>query len=270
MRENICHFVPYHKDYHSIHTINFVLETKPQVYNGLKTESVYKMYYVSSGSGYIHTLGKKHSLSQGDVFFTFPASHFCIESSEDFSFMYISFLGSRGNMIREKFGISGNNFVFKDCAEVGDFWQRGLGTNSELSDLVSESVLLYTFSYIGNKTMQFDSKAKPDSNAVMNIKKYIDDNFSDVDFSLKNISNELSYNPKYISAVFKKNIGIGIVEYLNTIRIQHACTLIKQGFTSVSDISACCGYSDPQYFSKVFKSKMKLSPMMYIKEIRNK
>ena len=31
MTDNICYFVPYHKDYQSIHTINLVLETKPQI-----------------------------------------------------------------------------------------------------------------------------------------------------------------------------------------------------------------------------------------------
>ena len=51
---------------------------------------------------------------------------------------------------------------------------------------------------------------------------------------------------------------------LNTVRIQHACTLIEQGFTSVSDIASCCGYADPEYFSKVFRGKMGVSPGAYI------
>ena len=46
MEENICHFISFHNDTQSIHTINFVLETKPQSYDRLKSESVYKMYYV--------------------------------------------------------------------------------------------------------------------------------------------------------------------------------------------------------------------------------
>lgn len=72
MNQNICHFIPHHKDYQSIHTINYVLETLPQPYAPLKSQAVYKMYYVCSGSGFIHTLGKIQPLSEGDVFFTFP------------------------------------------------------------------------------------------------------------------------------------------------------------------------------------------------------
>lgn len=85
MEQNICHFIPFHKDFHSIHTINFVLETKLQQYDRLKSESVYKMYYVRSGQGYIHTPGKITPLMQGDIFFTFPAAPFAIESMEDFT-----------------------------------------------------------------------------------------------------------------------------------------------------------------------------------------
>lgn len=265
MIENICHFIPYHKDYHSIHTINFVLETKRQEISSLKSESIYKMHYVCSGNGFIHFEDKVQALTEGDVFITYPAHPFCIESKENFSYMYISFLGSRANMIMEKLKINKNNYHFTDCQKISDFWKSGFNFNSELTDLISESILLYTFSYIGNRITSFYDKNKINSNTAMYIKKYIDDNFLNPDISLASISKEISYNKKYISSVFKKTIGIGIIEYLNTIRVQYACTLIQHGLTCVNDIAVCCGYSDPLYFSKVFKEKMGISPRDYMK-----
>ena len=109
MDNNICHFIPYHKDYHSIHTINFVLETKQQPYSLLKSQAVYKIHFVCGGKGNLHIPGKILSLSKGDIFFTFPGTPFCIETVEDFSYMYISFLGSRANMIMNKLKISAHN-----------------------------------------------------------------------------------------------------------------------------------------------------------------
>ncbi len=269
MNENICHFVPYHKDYHSIHTINFVLETKKQIFNSLKSESVYKMYYVVSGNGFIHTMGKVHQLSEGDVFFTFPSHPFAIESGNDFTYMYISFIGIRGNMIMEKLKISPKNFLFKSFSEVRHFWENGLTTAPEIVDLISESILLYTFTLLGKKVFSFENNNKAKNNVALTVKKYIDDNFSDTDFSVDKISKELSYNKKYISSVFKKEFDIGIIDYLTTVRIQNACTMIQQGFTSVNDIALRCGYSDAQYFSRVFKNKMSLSPMQYMKAGRS-
>lgn len=267
MVQNICHFTPYHKDYHSIHTINFVFETKPQEYKALKTESVYKIHFVCSGKGRLHVAGKEIPLHEGDVFFTFPAVPFCIESAENFSYMYISFLGSRANMIMDNMSISPHRFIFSGCGEIYEFWKNGLCSSPETTDLIAESILLYTFHFLGNKIISLNVKRDLKEDISLKIKKYIDDNFSEHEISLKTISDEFSYSQKYVSSVFKKSFKVGISEYLSAIRIQNACTLIAQGFASVSDISNRCGYADPQYFSKVFKQKTGFSPKIYIKSM---
>lgn len=267
--QNICRFIPFHKDYHSIHTIHFVLETNPQIYNGLKSDSLLKVYYVSQGSGILHLPGKSCNLKAGDLFFTFPSKPFAIESVENFRYMYISFLGTRANMLLERYNINSKNFIFHEFEEIEDFWSKGLTLKTEFADLMSESVLLYTFAVLDSRAYPCNTKETRKDNLFAVIKKYIDDNFSSVDFSLDTMSNEISYNKKYISSVFKKNMGMCISEYLNTIRIQNACTLVKQEFTSVNDIAFRCGFTDPQYFSRVFKAKMGVSPKTYIKEYAN-
>jgi AraC-like DNA-binding protein len=44
--------------------------------------------------------------------------------------------------------------------------------------------------------------------------------------------------------------------------------MLKQGFTSVSDVALRCGYPDAQYFSKVFKRRMNLSPREYMASVK--
>ena len=268
VKETICHYIPYHKDYHSIHTINFVYETNLQLFSALKSQSVYKMHFVCSGTGRLHMSGRVVSLSRGDVFFTFPATPFCIESEDDFTYMYISYLGTRATNIMDKLKISSKNFHFGSCIEIYDFWKTGINSNPETTDLISESILLYSFHYLASKIIvSDDTKNLKGTNAhiALKIKKYIDDNFSSSKLTLENIGHHLSYSPKYVSTVFKKKFKVGITDYLNTIRIQNACTLINQGYTSISDISYLCGYSNPQYFSKIFKCQMGVSPKEYIK-----
>lgn len=264
MRENICHFIPYRNDANTIHTINFVWETEPQVYQRLKSEAVYKLYYIRSGHGCIHTPGKTMPLKHGDLFFTFPASPFAIESGEDFTYMYISFVGLRGNAILEQLKIDHGHFLFPDAQAVENFWENGMATNPNMLALMAESVLLYTFAFLGNRLL-YNSKSPRYNQSVNQIKMFIDDHFTDQNFSLDYISQNLSYNKKYISSVFKRHIGISVIEYLNTIRIQNACTMIDQGFTSINDIADRCGYADPQYFSRVFKSRMGMLPTQYVK-----
>lgn len=257
---NICRFIPHHSDCEAIHTINFVLETKWQEYDSLKSNSVCRMNYVTEGEGILHTPGCSQLLKKGDIFFVLPAVPFAVESVKDFQFMYISYMGSRADMIMDKLKINGQNCLFHDFEEVESFWTDSLKANSALFDLRSESVLLYTFSVMGTRFLEEEGKEKKTAAAAALIKKYVDDNFSDTELSLDKIGAELSYNKKYVSTVFKNKYNIGIAEYLNVVRVQHACTLMEQGFTSIRDIALLCGFKDPLYFSRVFKNRMGVSP----------
>lgn len=264
--ENICRFIPDSSENEKLHVINFVLETKEKKFNGLTSSSIYQMYYVKNGEGILHTSQGKHKLCAGDIFFTFPSSPFAIESVSDFEYMYISYLGARGNKICESLKISRHNCVFNGFDEAESFWTSALLVPKEAADLRVESILLYTFSLLAERFLPQANEVSSDDTALL-IKKYIDDNLPDFDLSLEKIGEELSYNPKYISTVFKKKMGLGVSEYIATVRIQHACTLMEQGFTSIKDISSMCGFKDSLYFSKVFKKKMGHSPKEHISEL---
>lgn len=265
---NICHFVPYRKDGYSLQTVNFVLETMCKKEVPFSRESLYKAYYVTSGSGFLHIDGKKIHLEENDVFFTFPSWEIAITSENDFSYMYVSFLGNRANMIMEKTCISYKNCIFHNCEKILAVWEICLETKEDFADLASESVLLETFAYIGERMCADEKKTKTASDSVSKIKNYIDDNFQSVDFSLDKIANFLNYNAKYISSVFKKSMGMGVVDYLNTIRVQYAVELIDEGFGNVSELAYHCGYKDGAYFSKVFKKKTGYSVGEY-KKMKN-
>jgi len=266
--QNICRFVPREASEHNIHTVNFVLETEKQVYTGLRLKALYTVYLVIHGRGKLHTQGQVHDLQEGDLFFSFPAEPFAIESVEDFQYMYISFLGSRGNQLMEKLGISPRSFLFAHCMEIAPVWVQGIQIAAEFSDISSEAVLLYTFAYLGGQRSKSTCGDRQGINLVSAIQKYVDEHFSETEFTLEMLGREMKYNKKYLSTVFKKHMGVGIVEYLHSVRIQHACTMLHQGFSSVSDVAFRCGYSDAQYFSKVFKNRMGVSPRAYIDRVK--
>jgi len=263
-RKNICHFIPIDTDRGQLDALNFVLETQPQIFTGLKTEAVYKMHLVCAGQGKLHTLGKITPLGAGDLFFTFPAEAFAIESEKNLEYIYISFLGSRGSKLLQLLQIDRHNYIFHGFSSLKSFWQNSIELQSPFASLSAESVLLHTFSYLAQAKAEQKSLSKGQAGAQ--IKKYLDDHFTDAALSLRTMADALGYHPKYISSVFKKHTGFGVTEYLSSLRIQHGCTLIAQGFTSVGDISAQSGFSDPQYFSKVFKAHMGITPGQYIKD----
>lgn len=262
--DNVCFFMPEVKEYLSIQILNFVLENKISLYASEKIESVYKINLIVEGTGVLNYNSKKYPVKKGDLFFTFPSTHFYFEDTKDFSFMYIGFLGRKGNLMLDKLKISNNNFLFSNYNYLIDFWQNGLNINNQVSDWMAESILLYSFSQLANNII-LPSNQKNCSDIIKKCKKYIDDNFYDCSLSLFSVAKTFFYNPKYISSAFKKQIKVGINEYITTIRIQHAVSLLNSGISNINEIAFSCGFIDSHYFSKVFKKHMGLSPSDYLK-----
>lgn len=101
------------------------------------------------------------------------------------------------------------------------------------------------------------------------IKKYIDKHFCEYGFSTSDIVKRFKFSVSYLSAVFKKNEGVTIVDYITNKKIQRAAQLISETDLSIKYISSLVGYENIQYFSRVFKSVMNMSPTDYSNKYRN-
>ena len=264
MDHNICRFIPAPRNNDRIAIINFVLETKPQTYNNLNSCSVYRIHLVAKGNATLHLPGRSIQIQQGDLFFCLPGFPYAIESDAGFEYMYISFLGIRTNAILDSLHIHRQHCVFHGFAQLLPLWRSSLTISQNVADLCAEGILLYSFSVLGNDLLQSATATAKSSETVQKIQQYVDEHFSNPDLSLETIGTACSYHPKYLSSLFKKHLGIGVSEYINTIRIRHAYLLMEQGFTSVKTIALLCGYKDPMYFSKVFKGHLGCAPRSYI------
>lgn len=266
LTENICKFVPLEPPSDKIRTINFVIETEEQKREKNRLDAFFTVHYVLSGTGKLHKAAYEYDLTEGSVFFTFPSESYAISSGRDFKYMYISYIGLRVSRLHRKIGIDFKNCVFYDCEELRETLRYffDIAQNSNLAE-ISESALLYIYA-VFEKNKNSDIYVPGADDTVMKIKKYINDSFGDSELSLKKISDSLSYNRNYVSTVFKKKTGVTVSKYISTIRIQNACTLMKNGITCVKDISLMCGITDALYFSKLFKAHMGMSPKKFMAE----
>lgn len=107
-----------------------------------------------------------------------------------------------------------------------------------------------------------EKKTSHVSNVILKAKKYIDDHFSE-DIGLNDVSKEVAISPQYFSSIFKEEMGMNFVEYLRTKRIEVAKDLLKQKQLSVKEICYEIGYNDPNYFSRLFKKIVGVSPTEY-------
>lgn len=114
--------------------------------------------------------------------------------------------------------------------------------------------------------------AKKSDNAKGVIRKacdYIELNYAS-DLSLDEVALHAGVSPHYLSKLFKKETGTGFVDYLTDVRLKEARELLETSDKSVKEIGALVGYPDQNYFSRIFKKQMKVSPTDYKEGKREK
>ncbi len=102
------------------------------------------------------------------------------------------------------------------------------------------------------------------SQIARDAKTCIDENYSNSEFNMNDLSKKLMVNQTYLRKMFKDEMGMTITEYLTKVRMDQAKTLVLQERFKLSAISEMVGYSDPGYFSKCFKHHFGVSPSEYL------
>ncbi|RJQ56401.1 MAG: helix-turn-helix domain-containing protein [Desulfobacteraceae bacterium] len=98
----------------------------------------------------------------------------------------------------------------------------------------------------------------------MKAKEYIWKNYNQ-EISLKDLADAVGMNPYYLSHLFTKEMGISFREYLASVRISIAKSLLQQTNMSMMDICLEVGYQDPSHFAKIFKKNEGVQPSGYRK-----
>lgn len=268
MDGNICRYIPVKETTEDLQVINIVLEKEHLSAGKQQILGIYRLCFVAAGTAKYIINDKYTSLSKGDIFFCLPSVPYTIEPLENFSYIFIDFLGLRANSIIDSLGVGETNNVFHKFDDMEQLLKNALFISAELRKTATEGALLYILSMIGERCVVKDNNDSRTNNVMLNIKNHINRFYNQTNLSLTQIAEMYSYSPKYLSALFKKSFKIDFCGYLNTVRIQQACALMDSGFTCVSEIAALCGYSDALYFSKCFKKKLGVSPKEYIKSLK--
>ena len=78
--------------------------------------------------------------------------------------------------------------------------------------------------------------------------------------SLKSVAETIHVNCTYLSTLFKRELGISFVAYLNSVRLAHAEELLNNSALTVTEVCLSTGFSSSSYFTKLFKAKNGTTP----------
>lgn len=96
------------------------------------------------------------------------------------------------------------------------------------------------------------------------------DTYAYKDFNLEEFCREMGYSRSYLSKVFVKEYGYTIHKYVTVLKMQEAKTLIREHIYNFTEISDMLGYSNPLYFSRVFKKTMRMTLSEYKNSVASK
>lgn len=99
---------------------------------------------------------------------------------------------------------------------------------------------------------------------ILLAKEYMQENFWR-SLTLEEVSAYVGFNASYFSNLFKRETSMNFLEYLTTLRIDHARERLMKTDDSVNEIAEAVGYSDVKYFSRIFKRSLGLSPNKFRK-----
>ena len=113
------------------------------------------------------------------------------------------------------------------------------------------------------QTTNDELKNKRYRHIIEQAREYIANHYADEDISLKDIARYVNVSPSHFSAMFSRETGQGIIQYLTKYRMDKAKELLQSSDIRCAEVGAAVGYKDPHYFSYLFKKTQKCSPMQY-------
>lgn len=122
--------------------------------------------------------------------------------------------------------------------------------------LCLEKTLRRTADYMLYQVEQSSNQSK---SALKNFRDYInDENLGTL--SLETLAKQIGISPQYLSRIFKEEAGENFIDYITKERIDLACRLLLSTNMPIKKISVRCGYCDINYFNRVFKKALGMTP----------
>lgn len=228
--------------------------------------SGYLLQYTLDGTGMFESDGKTYVLSPGNAFFiTFPdRSRYYLSDNDTWKYFYIHFGGEMGNYFFQRIqALAGKTFSIANKSQaillfLEEFQAVKAGKKYERYD---SGIFLYQFLTLLLRELETPLKSTKNA-CVEDAVKWIQKNYK-YQIGLSKMCQELDVSLPHLTRQFHLQTGISPIKYLTSLRLEHAISLLLNTSMGLEAIAVECGYSNSNYFSKVFRKNMGISPAQY-------
>lgn len=249
----------------TVETICGLLPT-PHIHSHLE------MVFLTKGRCIVTSDQKEFCLKAGDCFLAFPNQiHFYHDDEPTEGYLLI-FSEHLFPELKELFDtkVPCNPVLSRSELpnDVSKWFQRiyTSGNRESMQDkMIAKGCLL---ALLGEMFLIMDFRENTnESDAVKRIITYCIQNYTKP-LTLDMLSKELYLNKYYISHLFQERMQMSYRDFLNTLRIEHACEILGTG-SSMTQVAYASGFSSVRTFNRAFMKLKKMTPSEYASSIRH-
>jgi len=245
-----------------------------------------QFFYCARGNAVIRCNSKEFEVSDNDfVIINSKELHYIESISEgltlylikiDLTFIY----SNKADSIQAQFltPLSQNLILFENVVRndesllrcvnrmIHEYFTKEIGFELAIKSQVYDLIVILLRGYI--KKIYNESELKSKMLLLQRFKDvidYIENNFTEK-IDLEKLSKIAGFSKGHFCRLFKQITSMSAIDYINNLRINKAFDLLKNSDLNITEIAVSCGFSDSNYFSRIFKNHKKISPMQTKKQ----
>jgi AraC-like DNA-binding protein len=223
-----------------------------------------QVFWGVSGYGALVLNGMERTLHPGQVAVYFPGmEHRVYALDVEWEYRWWTMDGSLASACTTAFGLASDIFdvgpapvkEFKSLAKaIGDIGEAGE---------IAASALAYRLLALAS------SRKKPETAdpLIQQAREIMQREWGNPALGVEALAYRLRLHRSSFTRRFAEIVGLAPVEYISNLRVQNALSLLKQTDRPVAEIARSCGYTDPNYFSRMIRKATGLSPRQFRERI---
>ena len=227
----------------------------------------YLLHYVRSGKGTYRFGGNVFHIAAGDMFMIFPGTvvSYVADMSDPWEYCWVGFNGTEARRMI-------NETAFSEASPV---LHAGDGTRLEtlLLNIYRASgntpstdarMAGYLYLLLGELMEVAPAERRPleMQEYLTQALRYIQYNYA-TDIQVAQMASYVGISRSQLYRAFMDKFEVSPHTFLKRYRINEACALLRNTNLSISEIASSVGFSDPLYFSRVFKEIKGVTPTQF-------
>ena len=226
-----------------------------------------ELIYVVRGGGMAFCDGRQYALTEGDLFLVFPNQIHHYAQSLQGEYIVLILKPSHLRYHEDVF-LDGHpqSVVYHATEELSQLLKTAFAEFRQNGD--SCAVDGYLTVFFEKLLPHYDiQKTDHSQQCVWSVLQYCREHFREK-ITVQDVSQHLHISYSYVAHIFSQQLHIGFCNYINSLRLTEAVTLLKSGGYTMAEISSQVGFSTIRTFNRAFLKQYGISPSAYLKTLK--